>query len=307
MATSGTDKGRRSAILVLGTSTEPERVGEVLGKLFRDSELGLELPALRALAQLGGSHGQAALREALSGTTDVTAEALAALAQYGIGDSLPLVRELLASSRSTEHATGLLLYFQAADFEINSEDTKSLVRLASDPSLKKSVRKKILLALPDMRVDWAKTNSKLLTRTKEDVDPSLAQAALICMARFGHKTEKKELLKPFKSAIDADSDRPQPLEARGELYILLHEYEDALRDFERAIKVHAETGKSVYASNKAFIGAARAQILDGDLRAAAKTLEESSLSTLQLRSLGVDPDFAPLVESDKYNEVLRLK
>lgn len=307
IATSGTDRGRRNAIVVLGTSKQPERVGKVLSQLFRDDELGLELPALRSLAQLGGPHGQAALKEALSGSTEVTAEALAALAQYGIGDSLPLVRELLASDRSTQHAASLLLYFQSADFEIDSEDTKSLVRLASDPSLKKTVRIAILMALPDMRVDWAKTNAKLLTRTKEDLDSSLAQAALICLARFGHKTEKKDLLKPFKDAIDQDADKPQPLEDRGAIYILLHEYEDALRDFEKAIKVYADSGKNLYSSNKAFIGAARAQILNGDIRAAAKTLEESSLSTLQLRSLGVDPDFAPLVESEKYNEVLRLK
>ena len=107
--------------------------------------------------------------------------------------------------------------------------------------------------------------------------------------------------------IDQDEDKPQPLEDRGAIYILLHEYEDALRDYEKAIKVHAASGKGVYGSNKAFIGAARAQILDGDIRAAAKTLDESSLSTLQLRSLGADPDFLPLVESEKYNEVLRLK
>ena len=201
----------------------------------------------------------------------------------------------------------MLLYFQASPSEISSEDTKSLVTLASDPSLKKSVRKKILLALPDMNVDWSKSNAKLLTRTREDVDPSLSQAALICLARFGHKTEKKDLLKPFKAAIDQDSDKPQPLEARGAIYIQLHEYEDALRDYEKAIKLHAESGKSVYASNVAFIGAARAQILDGDVRGAATTLDESSLSTLQLRSLAVDPDFAPLAASEKYNEVLRLK
>jgi len=307
IATSGTDRGRRSAIVVLGTSKQPERVGLVLAKLFRDDKLGLELPALRSLAQLGGPHGQAALQEALLGTTEVITEALAALAEHGIGDSLPLVRELLASDRSTQHASGLLLYFQAADFEVDSEDTKSLVRLASDPSLKKSVRRGILLSLPDMNVDWSKANAKLLTRTKEDANLSLSQAALICLARFGHKAEKKELLKPYKEAIDQDEDKPQPLEDRGAIYILLHEYEDALRDYEKAIKVHAASGKGVYSSNKAFIGAARAQILDGDIRAAAKTLDESSLSTLQLRSLGADPDFLPLVESEKYNEVLRLK
>ena len=48
-------------------------------------------------------------------------------------------------------------------------------------------------------------------------------------------------------------------------------------------------------------------MLAGDLRSASKTLEESALSTVQLRNLANDPDFAALVASDRYRGVLRLR
>lgn len=308
IAENGTDRGRRGAILVLGNSEEKERAGKVLFTLFHDSSLGLELTALRALAKLGGPHGAVALQEALSGTEDVVNEALAALAEHGAGESLPLVSPLLASDSAGHHAAGLLAYFQANTLKIDREDTKNIVRLAANRLVEKSTRRKILLTLPDLDVDWNSGNGKLLAAAKEDSDSKLSQAALICLARFGHKSELKLLLKPYKAAIDQDPLEPRPLEDRAEINISLHEYEDALKDYTKAIKLYEDKrNSSVYAANSAFIGAARAHILNGDTRDAAKVLEDSALSTLQLRALADDPDFASLVADKKHSKVLRLR
>ncbi len=307
IARNGTDRGRRGAILVLGNSSEKDRVGIVLGQLFRDSNLGLELPALRSLARLGGSYGAQALQEALTGSEEVINEALSALTEYGAGESLPLVRELLSKATSERHAEGLLLYFQANHLTLDREDTKNMVTLAANRLIDNKVRRRVLLALPDLDLDWNSSYSKLLTPTKEDSDPKLSQAALICLSRLGHKGEEKDLLKPYKDAIDDDPKASAGYESRAEIYLSLHEYEEALKDYKKAIKLYEESRNSnLYAANQAHIGAARALIFQGEIKDAAKMLEDSSLSTLQLRALATDPDFEPLVSSNKYREVLRL-
>ena len=59
-------------------------------------------------------------------------------------------------------------------------------------------------------------------------------------------------------------------------------------------------------ANDAAVGLARARCLDGDVKGAARALEESALTTAQLRALAEDEDFAALARDKRYGGVLRL-
>lgn len=313
---------RSMAVRVLGSSGAPERVGAVLAKLY-ETEPDQRASALRSLCRLGGPDAEAVLEEllasasSLSETTDadrdLVAEALAALAETlrrgraVTPGQLDFLRSVLASRAGRDLIEPLIEFAGALPAgSLTADDTRRFIALASDRMVSRADRIRLLDALPDLDLVFERGMDKAFDTLLDESNPKLVEAALVCLARFGDKGAKKQLMKPYKEQVADKRNAPAPYESRGAILTRLGDYAAAVSDFKKAIKLYEEQKKSPYASNAAYTGMARALCLSGDVRAAAKALEDSSLSTVQLRGLAKDPDFAALVADPKYAKVLRL-
>lgn len=322
IAESGGSPGRSLAVRVLGSSGAPDRVGPLLARLFAGED-DLRAPALRALCRLGGPDSERTLKEVLALADSISpenntnrqliAEALAALAETArLGlpvteGQLDFLRTVAESRAARELILGLIEFSQALPPEsFTAADTERFIDLACDRFVSRDDRIRLLDALPLFGLPFERGMDKLFDPILEESNPTLVEAGLICLARFGDKGAKKDLMKPYKDAVADKRDEPAPYEARGAILTRLGEYAEAMLDFKRAIKLYSDQKKSPYAANAAYTGWARALCLDGDVRGAASALNDSSLSTVQLRALAKDPDFAALVADEKYNGVLRL-
>ena len=322
IAESGGSPGRSLAVRVLGASHAPKRIGPILSHLFHD-EADLRAPALRALCRLGGPDSERTLTEVLTLADSISpenvenrnlvAEALAALAETArLGlpvtpGQLTFLRTVTVSRAARELVVGLIDFASALPADtLTAADTERFIALVTDRLVSREDRIRLLDAMPRMHLVFERGMDKRFAPLLAESNPTLVEAGLICLARFGDKGAKKDLMKPYKDAIAEKREDPGPLEARGGILVRLGEYAEAILDYKRAIKLYADQKKSPYAANAAYTGWARALCLDGDTRSAAKALSDSSLSTVQLRALAKDPDFAALVADDKNNGVLRL-
>jgi len=322
IAQTGSPAGRSLAVRILGASGEPARVGPLLANLYHDNN-ALRLPALRSLCQLGGPDAEAVLAEVLASADSLSqetkkdreliTEAVAALAdtirkvQAVTPGQLAFLRTVIESRAARDLIVPLIDFASALPQNTFSpEDTERFIKLASDRLVSKDDRIRLLNAIPDLGLVFERGMDKQFEEVLDETNPKLVEAALVCLARFGDKGAKKDLMKPYKEQVADKRNDPVGYEARGGILTRLHEYDAAVIDYKKAIKLYADKKKSPYASNAAYTGMARALCLAGDIRAASKALDDSSLSTVQLRNLAKDPDFAALVADEKYNRVLRL-
>ena len=301
IAQTGSPRGRMLAVRVLGSSRAPARIGPLLADLYHNDE-SLRTPALRALCHLGGSDAELVLNEVLLSANSLSdesgkdleliAEAMAALAA-SIESGRPVTPGQLAflrtviASRAARLLIPTLIQFIATlpPESLAAEDTERLVALASDRLVSTDDRVRLLTALPDLGLVWERGMSRSFDALLDESTPKLVEAGLICLARFGDKGAKKKLMKPYKAIIADKRNEPSSYEARGAILIRLGDFDAAITDYKKAIKLYAEKKKSPYASNAAYTGLARAQCLKGDIRGASKSLDDSSLSTVQLRAL----------------------
>ncbi|MDF1798009.1 MAG: tetratricopeptide repeat protein [Planctomycetota bacterium] len=313
MSLAGTERGRAGALRVLGATGDPRRVGAHLAKVYHEDQ-AMRSAALSALCLCGGPEADEVLRGVIHAKGDELGEALAALTEaFDRGrrptpSQLAFLRELLAADAVRDHIDSVIAFCRAApEGTFGEPDTALFVALCADRNVDRGARIRLLGALPDLGTPWERNLNKLLERSAKSSFEDLRNATLVCLTRFGDKGARKDLLDPYKDAIRDERKEPAPLEARGAVLIEIQDYEEAITDYKKALKLYEELEKSPYASNGAHIGLARAFVLSGAVREGAKVLEDSALSTVQLRGLAEDPDFAALVADDRYRSVLRLK
>lgn len=313
MSLDGTDRGRAGALRVLGATGDPRRVGKHLAKIYHEDK-AMRSAALSALCLCGGPEADEVLRGVIHAKGDELGEALAALTEAFDRGRLPtasqlvFLRELLAADAVRSHIDSVIAFCGAAPEDtFGEEDTALLVALCADRNVDRGARIRLLSALPDLGAPWDRGLGKQLERSSKSSFEDLRSATLVCLTRFGDKGARKDLLDPYKDAIRDERKEPAPLEARGAVLIQIRDFEEAITDYKKALKLYEELEKSPYASNGAHIGLARAYVLSGSVRDGAKVLEDSALSTVQLRGLAEDSDFADLVADERYRGVLRLK
>lgn len=323
LADKGGDDARKGAISVLGYCNEPGLVGPQIARIFRE-EPAFKPAALRALCFLGGPDAAQVLDSVLADADTMgkqkevsqllIAEALNALAE-SITSGSPATPSQIAFLRSicNSRAGGDLLpqvvkYIKALPAgSLDENDTRKLIAMAADRMNPLTKRILLLDNLPNLGVPYKRGMDEGFNKIINAGNPGLVEAGLICLARFGDKSAKKQLLKPYKEKIAERRNDPAPYEARGTVLVRLGDYGAAIVDFKKTIKLNnADKRRSPYASNAAYIGMARAHCLDGDLRAASKDLRDSALSTVQLRNLATDPDFAALLADPRYNGAFSL-
>ena len=318
LAQGGSARARSSAVRVLGATGDPRRVGPTLARLYREDE-GLRSAALAALCVLGGPDADGVLGGLLGGTEDPEQLGLALAALTGAiqegrqptATQRAFLDGLLESAAARGLVTELVAHGRAlaatGEGAVGEGTGSRYVALAADRLVDRADRVRLLRALPDLGLDWDRKLDALLEPQTKSAFDDLREATLVCLTLYGDKGARRDLLDPFDDGVKADKREPAPLEARGAMLLRIHDFGAAIADYKKAIKMYGDQNRSPYASNQARIGLAKAHVLAGDLRSASKTLEESALSTVQLRNLANDPDFAALVASDRYRGVLRLR
>lgn len=323
MAHKGNNSGRDAALDLLGYAEQRGKVIPVLVEAYK-AEGTHRVTALRSLCLLGGPEADVILEALLDGADSVgdakkepvalLSDALATMAQQSRAGrplsetQLSFLKRLIHSNALENLVESALALTAAAPPEsLGESETLAFADLASKGTLKRELRLLILDQLPAVGLPFSKSLEDKLTNMIDGTSPLLAEASLICLAKYGDKRAEQKLLKPYRDKVNENRNDPAALEARGTILMRIGEYHDATLDFKKAIKIiENDKDRSPFLANNAYRNLARTYCLMGEVKDAAKALKDSSLSTIELRKLAEDPDFAPLLANAKLNEVFRL-
>lgn len=323
MAVEGNRIGRRSALDLLGQTPRRDRALPILLAAYANDAPNRPT-ALRSICLQGGVEAEALLTELLEGAARIgkakdepvalltaALETMAARGAAGVpveaGQVLFLKRLIHSPSLENLARPALQLTPHVPEGELTESETLAFATLAARSTLPRDLRTDVLDALPTSGLPFSDELEDKFEDLVEGTSPLMAEAALICLARYGDKKAKTRLLKPYRDDVNKDRNDPAALQARGTILMRLGDYHDATVDLKRAIKIIvSDKDRSPFLANSATITLARTYCLMGELKDAYKTLKESVLATNELRKLADDPDFAPLVADEKYKPVFRL-
>lgn len=301
----GTMGARRNAARVLGHTDHPERARAVLRKSFEGSTDELQEVVLESLLSLPGEPDFEFLDGLLGGKSSALANlALGALGRAGQEQVSDRILELMLNeSRAPELVPGLLEYYTLLPDAMGADEIVALADLAGMRGVAPSLRLTILDRLPDFDVSV----SGALKRTLQDFaareDADLSVAALIALSRYGDRNARKEYLAPHNDYIETNDDWPNAYSRRGEAYLKIDEYTDAVKDFRKALSLARSNSTP---QRDTWINLARAYALSGKLKDAASTLDDAPISVASLQALATDPDFSELAAHSKHGKVFRL-
>lgn len=301
----GSLTGRIHAVEVLGTSPDEERASAHLGTLFRTSEGRLRLEVVRSLATLGGGSNAATLRAALTDDdAEIVSTVLAALAEAHSTDAAPAVLNLTrVSDAAAPVSSQIVTYYLACPGVVDEDVLQALIDLALSNDVDLEKRIEVLEAIPSFE---SAKGSKLRRQLAPILDTSvtaLREAGLICLAVLGDRSAKRDLLKAYDTVVQKNEDWPEAFERRADIHLKVGDYNEAIRDYKRAIELLSNRARQG-AYRKLWINMARAYVQSKKLRQAHDTLVEVGLSAALKRELAEDPDFAPLREHSRYGRVL---
>jgi len=323
MARTGNRIGRRSALDLLGHVERRDRALPVLLTAYA-SDAANRTAALRSICLLGGPEAEVLLEELLEGATaigDAKDEPVALLssalltmveqAQSGVpmrAGQLGFLERVIHSRALDNLALPALALCQVApEGSLDEAETLAFAKLTQRGTLPRPLRLAILQGLPSSALPYSDALADELESLVEGSSPELAEAALICLTRYGDRKAKTRLLKPYRDAISEDRNDPAALEARGQILMRIGEYHDATVDLKRAIRlIENDDERSPFMANSAYETLARTYCRMGEYDKAFDALEDSKLATNQRRKLAKDPDFAPLVEDEEFRGAFRL-
>jgi tetratricopeptide (TPR) repeat protein len=323
IALTGNNSGRAAALDLIGYAEQRDKVIPVLVAAYTADELH-RVSALRSLCLLGGPEADVILETLLDGADAVgeakqepvalLSDALSTMAEQSragrplSANQLGFLKRLIHSNAIENLVeSALVLTAAAPPGSLSESETLAFADLASKGTLKRELRLLILDQLPLVGLPFSKSLEDKLTNMIDGTSPLLAEASLICLAKYGDKRAEQKLLKPYRDKVNDNRNDPGALEARGTILMKIGEYHDATLDFKKAIKIiENDKDRSPFMANAAYTNLARTYCLMDEVKDAAKALKDSSLSTIELRNLASDPDFAPLLADTKLNDVFRL-
>ncbi|MHC4262803.1 MAG: HEAT repeat domain-containing protein [Planctomycetota bacterium] len=303
----GPTRGRLRAIRVLGHWPDRDLVVPRLAQLSAEGRRPERLIAVTGLARLGGPVAAERLEAILDDTAnpELLEQALVEIGAFQRPELLPLVGALLRNGDNVvAHIDGLLDFFTSAPSQMTEERALLLIELVRRRRLQEDDGITTLEALGGFDLDLRGPVGAALDELERFGRGEIAEAATVCMALLGDSSALRRLEVTYTSRIEEalDQNDHRRYEARANMYVRVHEFKKARRDYEKAISL--DSGRGGPADQDLFIGLARTLVLLEDLRKAGSTLEEARLGPARLRTLAIDPDFAPLKDS-RYGELLR--
>ena len=134
-----------------------------------------------------------------------------------------------------------------------------------------------------------------------DID-RLDQAHAYRLQRLGRmlRYHLLKLLEPFDAAVERRPSSDSVWMERAEILYKIRDWGDAQKDYQAALDRSGRLSIALRRATDAWVGVARCQARQGRFRDAAKTLEESPLTTTMRRGLASDPAFAEMLEESDY-------
>lgn len=323
MAREGNRIGRRSALDLLGGAQRRDKVVPILLAAYENDAENRAI-ALRSLCLQGGPEAEVLLETLLEGASSVgekknepvallraALDTMADRGRAGIAlnvDQVQFLQRLIHSQALANLAESALpLCAFAPEDALTEAETLAFADLAARSTYPRDKRIAILESLPASGLPYTDGLADELASMIAGTSPMMAEAALLCLAKFGDKKAQSQLLKPYRDDVNKDRNNPAALEARGTILMRLGDYHDATLDLKKAIKIiENDKDRSPFLANGAYTTLARTYCRMGEYKDAYKALKDSSLATNQLRKLADDPDFAPLVADPKFKPVFRL-
>lgn len=313
MARSEHTLASRYAIDLLAQSNAPLDAGAALVELWRDPPSTVGFQIADAILQLGDPQGITEVIDVL--TTDSlvkTAWVLEALIAHPSPVAGQAVSNYLASQSQTltNNLDFVLVFYERQPEAFQAGQARILIGMISSETGLSTVDQKILDTLPRLK-QHANPSWTAFIRSKlsNGLRPKFDHALRICLALCGDMRIRKQLLaksddelrdlkKNFKSDIREAVIRKE----RGQLYLALKEFDHAANEFGKAFKLYPDAWKEQLGCG---IDQARAYALGNRLRKAYSRLKALDLSATQRTQCAADPDFATLLASPQYGEVLK--
>jgi len=121
----------------------------------------------------------------------------------------------------------------------------------------------------------------------------------------GDKNARRELLQEYDTAIERNKTWASSYEARANVLYKLHDYREAMKDYQKALQLSAGDLKAH--TEESYIGLARCYAQQGKLKEAAQHIEKAPVSMKRLAELAKEPVFAKLAENPKYRGVFKIE
>jgi|GEM_PF-1106991 len=301
----GSKAGQENALLVLSRSDDPERVGPVLREMFVTAHKDRRGTLISAIANLGGADNLEFLGEVLSNQDpDMVRSALVALTERGTLAAAPRILALIEQPVvAAPHVERIVEYYRACPEVVDTAHCQGLVDFAQALRSNSKMAELVLFLVSEHEEAWNSQVRRDLKDLAEARSKKVSQAALICLAKSGDNRSKKALLEPYDERVEKNERIASSWSDRAEVKYRIGEYKSAIKDYEQAQRVASEYQRS---EPEVYEGLARCYALLGKLKDAARWLGEGGLSLARLHQLARDPDFAELVEDEKYRKVFRL-
>lgn len=292
---SGDEDAVRNALRALEGCAEPERARPQLLALFESDTGRLRASLLTTLVRMGGTGSEAVFARVLS-DPDVSLRrlGLGALVEAQSSAAEAQVRALMARpGEAVSHIDQLLAYYTAMPEQVDAEVLGLWVRLVLRTS-KSEDRMRILDALPGLGAGTGSALRRELEPLTDSGDPAVVEAARIALARLGDRNARREVLRTYDEFVDKNERFPGAYTRRAEVHMRLHDWDDAIKDYETALRHGRNDGDRL---DDAYLGLARACARKGKLKDAAEWLRKAPIQMSELRALADDPDFRELRES----------
>ena len=226
---------------------------------------------------------------------------MVALERAGGPEARSAMRDFIASpNHVVNHLDRVLAYYTAHPADLGDDEATRMVgavRVRDDASAAISrVLDFLGSAFEGAKPEWMDELEAVASTRIGDVRID----CLVCLARVGDRGARRRLVEDADERVDEHPRSSSSWAARGKLYRRLGDYSDALRDYKKAY----ELAQLVAQRQPLGIELARLYALTKKPRQASEVLEELGLSDVQRRDLRADPDFANLVEHDRYGRVL---
>lgn len=319
LATERSGTVRTLALLGLERTSEASRVVPVLTKLLSQPlESDDQAAVLGTLAVLPGEAAVAALRTALTRSEGtVCGSVLLALAQAAgrpeaegqaglarIKDLLEPISSFAASDRGRDGVAGLLAVLEALGDDRRREDlVESLVELCGQSRTGRLEVEAILEALTRLEIKPPRRSRGILKDLEESNDRAVREATLVWSASQKVGNARKELLRPLDDAVDENPGNSALILRRADMLYRIRDWSDALDDYQLALETSSRSSSRFLRSNSGtepYIGIARCQARLGKDKDAARTIQDSPLTTVARRALAEDEAFAEMVNDPAY-------
>ncbi len=302
----GSREGQRNALTALSGSDDPERVGPVLREEFTDASKRRRDELISAIANLGGEENFAFIGEILSSNDpDVITSALVALTESRCVAAGPRILGLINETvTAAAHVPEIVAYYRACPEVVDEEHVGDLVRFSKGLRSNTVMSALVLKLVGEHEDHWNSKIKKDLRELSEASSRTLAEAALMCLARAGDRGAKRKLLERYDELVERNERIASNWQRRAEVKFQIGEYKGALKDFQQARRTSEEylrTDPDIY------IGMARCFMKLKKPKDAVEMLYAGGLSIAQLHLLAKDPDFMELLEDSKLRKVFRLE